>query len=74
VDQAKMVDARGLSCPEPALMARRALLELGGGTVDVLVDNPASRDNVVRVAEKLGWRASTIDERPEGVYRLVLTK
>ncbi len=67
------VDARGLSCPQPALMTRRTLGGLTTGTVEVLVDNPTSRDNVARMAEKAGWNV-TVEERAEGCFRLALTK
>ena len=50
----KQVDARGLSCPEPVLRAREALEGLASGTVEVLVDTAASRDNVTRMARKMG--------------------
>ena len=33
------IDARGRSCPEPVIMAKRALKE--NEEIDVLVDNPA---------------------------------
>jgi len=36
------VDARGLSCPQPALMTRKAI-EAGKFPVEVLVDSAASR-------------------------------
>ncbi len=42
------VDARGLPCPQPVLLTRKALADLGGeGVVEVLVDSAASRDNAI---------------------------
>lgn len=46
------VDARGLSCPEPMLLASDAVRSSGGETVRVLVSSAAARDNVVGVAKK----------------------
>jgi len=67
------VDARGLACPQPALMARQALDKLSGGTVEVLVDSGTSRDNVARVAERAGWRV-TVEAQPGGSFRLLLQR
>ena len=52
------VDARGLSCPEPVLLTRRALEAAGSGTVEVLVDTETSVQNVSRVAWSFGWKVS----------------
>lgn len=73
MEQKKVVDARGLSCPEPAMMAREALAGLKSGKVEVLVDSGTSRDNVRRIAERFGWTAA-IKDTPAGGYQLVLTK
>jgi len=69
----KTVDARGLSCPQPAMLARQALDQLDGGTVEVLVDSETAMDSVVRLAEVNGWRA-TVERRTDGNFRLVLTR
>ena len=69
----KTVDARGLSCPEPAMLTRNALKAQGGGQVIVLVDAVTARNNVARTAQLAGWQA-TIEELPDGTYRLTLTK
>ena len=53
----KTIDARGLSCPEPVIMTRKALLS-GEQSYEVLVDNPASRENVTRYAEHQGYSVS----------------
>lgn len=64
------VDARGLSCPEPVLLARRAIQALGAGEdLEVLVDSVTSRENVLRTARSLGCAAET-EGTPEGGFRL----
>lgn len=68
----EQVDARGLSCPQPVLMTKRALQRLGKGTLEVLVDTGTSRDNVTRIAEKEGWRV-TVTEEGDG-FHLSITK
>ena len=46
------VDARGLSCPQPMFLTRKALLEAGSGEVVVLVDGADQVDNCTRTAER----------------------
>ena len=67
------IDARGLSCPEPALLARQAMLQAGTGLIIVQVDSVASRENVSRTATHAGWHV-TIDDAVEGSFTLTLTK
>ena len=67
------VDARGLSCPQPVLMAMQAMRAAGSGALEVLVDNEASRENVSRAAQSQGWDVS-VDELAGGEFRLSLMK
>ena len=67
----KTIDARGLSCPEPVIMTRKALLS-GEQSYEVLVDNPASRENVTRYAEHQGYSVSVTEQ--DGEYTLSLRK
>ena len=69
----KMIDARGLSCPEPALLTRQVLQKLNKGALEVLVDTGTARENVARVAENMGWTV-TVEEQPESSYRIVMKK
>jgi len=47
------VDARGLSCPQPVILARKAI-DAARFPIEVQVDSVTSRENVRRLAEKLG--------------------
>ena len=67
------VDARGLSCPMPALLAKKALAEADQGTLQVRVDNATSRDNVARAAQRDGWDVRGEDQN-DGSWTLTLTK
>ena len=49
------INCRGLACPEPVLRAKAALEE-GVGSFDILVDNEASRDNVLRFGHSRNCR------------------
>lgn len=73
MSQVITVDASGLSCPQPVLLTKKALAQTAQGTVVVLVDSGTSRDNVSRTAVKAGW-AVAVEDRPEGGFKLVLTK
>lgn len=66
-----VVDARGLSCPQPVILARRAIKE-GGFPIEVWVDTVTSRDNVTRAAEKLGCTV-LVSETADG-FRLTLSR
>jgi selenium metabolism protein YedF len=46
----EQIDCRGLNCPEPVLRAKAAL-EQGVEPFAILVDNEASRDNVLRFGQ-----------------------
>jgi TusA-related sulfurtransferase len=69
----KTVDARGLSCPQPVLLAQAAIKNMEHDTVCVLVDSETARDNVTRIAQKSGWNAEA-GEQPGGVTRITLTR
>jgi tRNA 2-thiouridine synthesizing protein A len=49
------VDARGLSCPQPVILAQRAL-RTGELPVRVFVDTVTARENVTRMAQKAGFQ------------------
>lgn len=67
------VDARGLSCPQPPMLAIQAMKKLGKGAIEVLVDTVAARENVSRAARNAGWEL-VVEYRPDDSYRIVLKK
>jgi TusA-related sulfurtransferase len=58
----KTVDARGLSCPEPVLLAKRAIKDLECGVIDVLVDTATSCENVTRMAHSLSCSVEVTEQ------------
>ena len=54
----KEIDARGLSCPAPVLLARDAVENEGQKSVLVIVDNDAAKYNVRRFLESQGFNVS----------------
>ncbi len=69
----ELVDARGLSCPQPVIETLDALKRLGSGEVEVLVDTQTSKENVSRAANSQGWKVSQESEEGDA-FRLVLAK
>lgn len=69
----RIVDARGLSCPQPVIMTLDEMKKAGSGEIQVLVDTDTSKENVSRAAENQGWLVKEINEEGEG-YRLTLQK
>jgi tRNA 2-thiouridine synthesizing protein A len=69
---AESVDACGLSCPQPVILTRKAILESGGDEVVVLVDTMTQVHNCSRAAKKLGWQASYKEKGD--VFELTLRK
>ena len=67
----KTVDARGLSCPQPVILARKAIQE-GEFPIEVFVETVTSRENVRRASERLGCQVSVKEMDDE--FKLVLTK
>ncbi len=60
-----MVNARGLACPQPVILARKALQE--GSPITVIVDNETAQRNVAGMAVKMGWQVQ-VEPRQDGIY------
>jgi tRNA 2-thiouridine synthesizing protein A len=68
-----IVDARGLSCPQPVLLAMSRMKEKIKGEIEVIVDNEVSRENVSRAARSQGWEIRAEHRRGEDCH-LILTR
>jgi tRNA 2-thiouridine synthesizing protein A len=67
----KVVDARGLSCPQPVLLTMGALKDADRGEIVVLVDTDTARENVSRAASGKGWAVKRVE--PEGTeFRITI--
>jgi selenium metabolism protein YedF len=66
----KIVDARGLACPQPVVLTKKALEEVDQLTT--IVDNATAKENVSRLAKKEGCDVE-IEEKAEDIF-LHLTK
>jgi tRNA 2-thiouridine synthesizing protein A len=68
------IDARGLSCPQPILLTSHRIFSMQAGTFTVLVDTITQKENVVRVAENLGWATKSKQMEENGEFELVISK
>ena len=66
-----MLDARGLSCPEPVVMIRKAMASKAT-EYTMVVDNPTAKENVTRYAEHQGYTVAVSENGDE--YTLTITK
>ncbi|MBW1981276.1 MAG: sulfurtransferase-like selenium metabolism protein YedF [Deltaproteobacteria bacterium] len=67
----KEIDARGLACPAPVLQTKAVLQEDKPDSVRVIVDNPASQQNVQRFLESQGFSTSLTQDGED--YLVVAT-
>ena len=67
----KVLAARGLSCPEPVIIMRKAMMSKDT-EYQIVVDNVVSRENVTRFAEHQGYKV-TVSEN-NGEYTLSIRK
>ena len=68
-----IVDARGLSCPQPVLMTMDEIKKASQGEIEILVDTDTSKENVSRAAESKGWEVKGVREEGEG-YRIIIIR
>jgi len=60
------IDARGMSCPQPVLMAKKAIVEKPQ-TLEVLVDNNTAKGNVERFLKNNGYPKIKCSETGETI-------
>ncbi len=68
-----IVDAGGLSCPQPVLMVLNKIKEIKKGKIVVMVDTDTSKENVIRAAKSQGWEVADTRQKETG-YQLTITR
>ena len=68
-----IVDAGGLSCPQPVLMVLEKIKEVKKGQIIIKVDTETSKENVSRAAQSRGWEVAGIEKQAAG-YQLIITR
>ena len=66
----KEIDARGLACPQPVILTKKAM-QAGEKALSVRVDNAAAVENLKRLADSQGYTAAVAGG--EGDFTLNLT-
>jgi len=67
----RTIDARGLPCPQPVVLTKKALEEGGFAVLEVLVGDEAARDNVVRFSTFFGCEAEAFPAEEGGARILI---
>lgn len=67
-----IVDARGLGCPKPIILAEEALSKIEEGFITILIDNEASLENIKRYAERFGYYYEV--EKENSFWKVKLVK
>ncbi|MBB5347846.1 sulfurtransferase-like selenium metabolism protein YedF [Desulfoprunum benzoelyticum] len=68
----KIIDCRGMNCPEPVLQTRQAMAAGAPEGLAVIVDNEGSKDNVERFARSQGC-TTTVTVLADGQYRVEIS-
>ncbi len=68
-----IVDAKGLSCPQPVILTVKEMDRLQKGEIEILVDTDTSKENVSRAATAKGWTLKNIEEDESG-FRIIISK
>lgn len=67
-----VVDARGLKCPQPVILTKKALENMAEGTLVVIVDNEAAKSNVSNLASNKSCKVE-VESKGED-YHIVITR
>lgn len=68
----KEIDARGIECPMPVIMAKRVIKE-GEENFNVLVNEDIAVENLKKLAKETGFDI-TVEDQNEGVFKLNFKK
>ena len=64
------VDARGLSCPQPVVLAKSFIDKKGSGEFEIIVDTGTARDNITRLAGNCGWAVAVRNDGADSILTL----
>jgi selenium metabolism protein YedF len=71
MSKTKTVDARGLACPQPVVLAKQAIET--NEKVKVIVDNETALENVKRLGTKLGCNVK-VEKNKDNAYEIKLKR
>ncbi|MGD9639125.1 MAG: sulfurtransferase TusA family protein [Alphaproteobacteria bacterium] len=68
------INARGLSCPQPVLLATKKIKEGKVSEFSIVVDCGVSDENVERAAKHNGWNVKDKELKDDGAVKITLAK
>ncbi|HWR44071.1 sulfurtransferase-like selenium metabolism protein YedF [Sporomusa sp.] len=68
----KIVDCRGLVCPQPVIQTKKAIEAADAGRITIIVDNDVAKTNVVKFSAANGLGAAV--EEKSGHYYITIIK
>ncbi len=68
-----VIDARGLSCPQPVILTLNAIKKINEGEIIILVDTETSKENVCRAGKSQGWGTAEV-QLEKDAFRIILRK
>ncbi|HKM38805.1 MAG TPA: sulfurtransferase TusA family protein [bacterium] len=68
-----VIDARGLSCPQPVIKTLNGIKKIKKGRIVIMVDTDTAKENVVRAAQSQGWTVADIRAEGKG-YRITIER
>lgn len=66
------LDLRGMQCPEPVWQVQEKIYEIQKGTIEAVLNDEESMDNVAAAAEGEEWKVE-ITEKDNGEYLLIIS-
>lgn len=66
------VDTRGLACPQPVLLTKKALTK--ESSLEILVDNNTAKNNILRFAAGQGCKTSVTEADAADEYIITIEK
>lgn len=68
-----IIDAKGLSCPQPVMLTLNEIKQSATDEIIVLVDTDTAKENVSRAAKTQNWKTVKIIQEDDA-YRIILRK
>ena len=70
----KILDVKGLACPEPLLAFTDAARDAETDTIEISFDCGAARDNITRAADTGGWNVESVTEKADHTVMVLSRK
>jgi len=68
----EIIDARGLECPKPIILAENALSRIQEGTLTIIVDNESAAANLQKYADRFSYYCEIKQE--ENYWKVTIVK